>query len=62
MGEVVLVERSRNGRALCKRWSVFGKCGCVSIRSVSESGSGEKSNESNGGDKRKKRTKVLCVR
>ena len=61
MGEVVLVERSRNGRALCKRWSVFGKCGFVSIRSVSESAIVEKSNESSGGDKKKKRTKVLCV-
>lgn len=40
---------------------MFGKCGFVSIRSVSESGSGEKSNESSGGDKKKKRTKVLCV-
>lgn len=57
----MLVEWNRNGRALCTRLSVFAKCGCVSIRSVSESAIEEKSSGTSGDDKEKKRTKVLCV-
>lgn len=59
VGHTIDVDWVRNGRALCRRWLAFGKCGCVSIRSVSESAKEDTSNESSGGDKSKRRTRVV---